>query len=74
MMGPSPQCYIPGHKVIGPLVMEKKIFEGLLPYMGMTAILVCDPDPVIKLSFPHPTEAHMKFGFDRPSGFEDEDL
>ena len=27
MMGPSPQCYIPYHKVIGPLVLEKKIFE-----------------------------------------------
>ena len=27
-------------KVIGPLVPEKKIFEGFLPYMGMAAILV----------------------------------
>ena len=26
--------------VIGPLVPEKKIFEGFLPYMGMAAILV----------------------------------
>ena len=25
---------------IGPLVLEKKIFEGFLPYMGMAAILV----------------------------------
>ena len=25
---------------IGPLVQEKKIFEGFLPYMGMVAILV----------------------------------
>ena len=25
---------------IGPLVPEKKIFEGFLPYMGMAAILV----------------------------------
>ena len=39
-MDPSPQCYIPSHKVIGPFVLEKKIFEGLLPYMGMVAILV----------------------------------
>ena len=40
MMGPSPQCYIPSHKVIGPLVLEKKIFYRFLPYMGMVAILV----------------------------------
>ena len=25
---------------IGPVVLEKKIFEGFLPYMGMAAILV----------------------------------
>ena len=43
MMGPSPQCYIPSHKVIGPLVLEKKIFEGFLPYMGVAAILVMWP-------------------------------
>ena len=29
---------------IGPPVLEKKMFEGLLPYMGMTAILSCDLD------------------------------
>ena len=39
MMGLSPQCYIPSHKVTGPLVLEK-IFEGFLPYMGVVAILV----------------------------------
>ena len=42
-MGPSPQCYIPSHKVIGPLVLEKNIFEGFLPYMGVVAILVMWP-------------------------------
>ena len=30
-------------KVIGPLVPEKKIFEGFLPYMGMAATLVMWP-------------------------------
>ena len=25
---------------IGPPVLEKKVFEGFLPYMGMAAILV----------------------------------
>ena len=52
---PRPQRYIPSHKVTVPLVLEKKIFEGFLPYMGVAAI--CDPDPANKLSFPHPTEA-----------------
>ena len=27
-------------QVIGPLVLEKKIFEGFLPYMGVAAILI----------------------------------
>ena len=31
--------------VIGPLVLEKKIFEGFLPYMCMAAILVMWPRP-----------------------------
>ena len=33
------------NKVIGPLVLEKKIFEEVLPYMGMVAILVIWPRP-----------------------------
>ena len=40
-----PQCYIPSHKVIGSLVLEKKIFEGFLPYMDVAAILVMWPRP-----------------------------
>ena len=44
-MGPSSKCYIPSHKVAGPLVLEKKISEGFLPYMGMAAILVMWPRP-----------------------------
>ena len=42
---------------MGPLVLEKKIFEGFLPYMGVATILVSDPDPANQFSFPHPTEA-----------------
>ena len=45
MMILSPHCYIPSHKVIGLLVLEKKISEGFLPYMGMGAILVIWPRP-----------------------------
>ena len=40
MMGWSPQCYIPTFVEIGPPVLEKKIFEGFLPYMGVAATLV----------------------------------
>ena len=43
MMGRSPRCYIPSFVKISPLVLEKKIFEGFLPYMGMAAILVMGP-------------------------------
>ena len=31
-MSRSPQCYIPSFVEIGSLVLEKKIFEGFLPY------------------------------------------
>ena len=43
-MSPSPQCYIPSHKVIGLLVLDN-IFEGILPYMGIGAILAMCPRP-----------------------------
>ena len=36
--------HIPSHKVIGPLVLEMKIFEGFLPYT-VAAILVMWPRP-----------------------------
>ena len=40
MMGSSPRCYIPNVVEIGRSVVEKKIFEGFLPYMGVADILV----------------------------------
>ena len=40
MMGWSPRCYIPCFVKVGLPVLEKKIFEGFVPYMGMAAILV----------------------------------
>ena len=33
MMDPSPQCYIPNFVEIGPLVPEKKVFEGFFTIM-----------------------------------------
>ena len=56
-MGPRPQCYIPSHKVIGPLVLEKKTFEGFYHIRVWWPSWSCDPDSVNKLSFPHPIEA-----------------
>ena len=43
MMGRSPRCYIPSFVKIVLPVLEKKIFEEFLPYMGMAAILVMGP-------------------------------
>ena len=40
MMDRSPKCYIPCFMEIGLLVLEKYNFEGLLPFMGVAAILV----------------------------------
>ena len=40
IMGRSSRCYIQSFVNIGPSVLEKKIFKGVLPYMGMAAILV----------------------------------
>ena len=40
MMGWSPRCYIPSFVKISPPVLEKKIFEEFLSYMGVAAILV----------------------------------
>ena len=51
MMGSSPQCYIPSLVKIGQPVLEKKIFEGFLPYMGVVAILV-----IYEQTFVHPTQ------------------
>ena len=43
MMGLSPRCYIPSFVKIGLPVLEKKIFEGFSPYIGVAAILVMRP-------------------------------
>ena len=76
MMGPSPQCYIPSHKVIGPLVLEKKIFEGFLIYTGRRGGHLGHVTETSRTNFRSsiPLRLHMKFGFDRPSGFREEGL
>ena len=42
MTGWSPLCYIPSFVEIG-LPVPEKIFDGVLPYVGMAAILVMGP-------------------------------
>ena len=46
-----------------PPVLEKKIFYGFLPYMPRT-----------NFRSPYPRRLHIKFGFDRASGFGEEDV
>ena len=42
-MGWSPRCYTPCFVEISALVLEKKIFEGVLPYIDLVVILVLWP-------------------------------
>ena len=41
-------------KVIGILLLEKKIFKGFLPYMDMAVILVMWPEPFEQTFIPTP--------------------
>ena len=49
-------------------------FEWFLPYMGVQPSWSCDLDFAIKLSSPYPWMLHIKFHFDWPSSFREEDL
>ena len=61
MMGWSSRCYIPSFVKIGLPVLEKKIFEGFLPYIrAWRPFWSCDPDAINKLSFPLTREAPHK--------------
>ena len=59
----TPQCYMPSFKIIGLLVLEKKIFKGF--HHNIWAWWPCDLDHLYKLSFllPKPRR-HVKFGLD----------
>ena len=73
-MGWSPCCYIPSFMEIGQ-VLENKIFEGFLLYMGVAAILVmwprCREQTFVP---PYPRRLHIEFCFDWPCGFGGEDV
>ena len=76
-MGFSPQCYIPSFVEIGKPVLEKKIFEGFLPYMGVAAILYGRGGHLghvisimlINFQFLVPESFHTKFGSEWLSSF-----
>ena len=51
---------MPSSVEIGPPVLEKKIFEGFLPYMGMVAILVMCLDFLNTCLLPLPIDASHK--------------
>ena len=60
MMGWTPRFYTPSFVKIGLPVLEKKIFEGFLPYMGRRPSWSCDPDDANRISFPLPKEVPHK--------------
>ena len=71
MMGRSSRCYIPSFVKIGQPVLEKKIFEGFLPFIyghgghlgHVTRIMLTD------FYFLVPESFHTKFGLEWPSSF-----
>ena len=58
------------HKVIGPLVVEKKIFEGFFTiYEHGGHLGPVNQTPRTNFHSPIPLRLHMEFNFDWPSGF-----
>ena len=65
---------MPSFAEIGPPVLEKKIFEGFLPYMGMENFGQVTWIFYLHICYPFLSMLHIKFGFDWPSGFRGEDV
>ena len=49
-------------------------FLGLYHIWAWRPSWSCDPNAANKISFPLPKRLHIKFGFDWPRGFGEEDL
>ena len=65
---------MPSFKILGLLVLEKKIFKVFTIYghgghLGHVTWTI-----YINFRSPFPRRLHIKFGFDWPSGFREEDL
>ena len=56
-MGRCPICFLQNISLIRLVVLEKKIFEGFLPYLGMAAILNSDQNHFSYFSFPQCLDA-----------------
>ena len=68
---------MPSFFEIDPLILEKKIYEGFLPYMGIAAILVNGHVTWIIYMYINDLfllMLHIKLGFDWPSGFKGDDV
>ena len=66
MMGWSPRCYIPSVVEIGPMVLEKKIFEdGHGSHLGHVTSIMS-----INFNFIVPKSLHIKFGSKWSTGSE----
>ena len=68
---PMPHTKFQGHRPFG---SREEDFLRFLPYMGMVAILVMIWTIWINFRSPIPRRLQMKFGFNRPSGFREEDV
>ena len=66
---------MPSFVKIGLLVLEKKIFEGFFTIYGRGGHFGhVTQMPGTKFRSPYPRRLHIKFGFDRASGFGEEDV
>ena len=76
MMGSSSQCCIPSFLEISPPVPEKKILEGFFftKYWHGSNLGHVTNMPRTKFRSLYPRRLHIKFGFDRPIGFGEEDF
>ena len=61
-------------KVIGLLVTERKNFSCVYHIWAWRPFWSCYLDHLNKLSFPIPYRIHIKFGFNRPSGFSGKEV
>ena len=74
MMGWSPRCYIPRFVEICLPVLEKKILKGFTIYGRGGYLGHVTQKPRTNFRSPYPRRLHIKFGFDRASGFGEEDF
>ena len=61
-------------KIIGIPVLEKKIFKAFFIYGHGGHLGYVTWTIYINFLFPFPRRLHIKFGFDWPSGFREEQL